>query len=145
MIFLNAEHKQFYSERHPKDVYERAFFYLIGLCPDTRRNIHALYDTDGIKPEAIHAGWQTSASVRLTRLAFNLYTDNVPTAHQYDAEGQIKPFCEDDFKEFRLYSISDIFCCEYAPYFMEAIKLRYPEYCKDVGISPKQPKELHVR
>jgi hypothetical protein len=145
MNFMNAEHKQFYIEKQPKDVYERAFFYLIGLCPDTRRNAHALYDADGIKPEAIHAGWQTSASARLTRLAFNLYTDNVPTAHQYDGEGQIKPFCEDDFKECRLYSISDIFCCEYAPYFMEAIKLRYPEYCRENSGRPTTSNKAVVR
>ena len=23
----------------------------------------------------------------------------------------------------------ELFCCGYAPYFMEGIKLRYPEYC----------------
>ena len=129
MNFISAEHKRFYYEMQPKDVYQRAFFYLIGLCPDTRRNAHELYNDDGIKPEAINAGWQTGTSAKLTRLAFNLYTDNVPTAYRHDDESRIKPPSGDDFRECRLYSISDIFCCEYAPYFMEAIKLRYPEYC----------------
>lgn len=26
------------------------------------------------------------------------------------------------------YAPSEIFCCSYAPYFWEAIKIRYPEY-----------------
>ena len=29
------------------------------------------------------------------------------------------------------YNVSEIFCCGYAPYFYEAIKLRYPEYTKE--------------
>ena len=28
-----------------------------------------------------------------------------------------------------LYTPEELFCCGYAPYFMEGIKLRYPEYC----------------
>lgn len=31
--------------------------------------------------------------------------------------------------ECREYTVGQIFCCEYAKYFLEAIKLRYPEYC----------------
>ncbi len=27
-------------------------------------------------------------------------------------------------------SVSDIFCCGYAVYFWQSIKLRYPEYCQ---------------
>ena len=33
-------------------------------------------------------------------------------------------------RECRKYSVSDIFCCSYAMYFWEGIKLRYPEYCR---------------
>lgn len=133
MRFMDDQHQQFYEQMKPKDSYQRALFYLIGLCPDTRRNVRELYDADGIKPEAIYAGWQTGVSMRLTRLAFNLYTDTVPTAHQYAPDGSSIPTTKEDFKECRLYSVSDIFCCEYAPYFMEAIKLRYPEYCRDMA------------
>lgn len=28
------------------------------------------------------------------------------------------------------YNPSEIFCCSYAPYFVEALKIRYPEYFK---------------
>ena len=31
-----------------------------------------------------------------------------------------------------LYTPEELFCCGYAPYFMEGIKLRYPEYCRDL-------------
>jgi len=30
-----------------------------------------------------------------------------------------------------LYSVEDLFCCGYAPYFWQAIQIRYPEYVKD--------------
>ena len=145
MIFISDEHKQFYFDMQPKDVYHRALFYLIGLCPDTRRNIDALYDAEGIKPEAIHAGWQTGTSAKVTRLAFNLYTDGVPTAYRYEDNGGCLPYNDDDFMECRLYSASDVFCCEYASYFMEAIKLRYPEYIKEISIPQKAHSESPVR
>ncbi len=31
--------------------------------------------------------------------------------------------------EYRYYTVEDLFCCGYAPYFWEAVRLRYPEYC----------------
>jgi len=74
-------------------------------------------------PDAINAGWQTSGSMRVTRLAFNLFTDCAATAYSDDDYP--------DVVELKYYSVSDIFCCEYAPYFIEAIKLRYPEFMKE--------------
>ena len=32
---------------------------------------------------ALHQGWQTSGSVRVVRLAFNLYTNGTPTVDDY--------------------------------------------------------------
>ena len=32
----------------------------------------------------------------------------------------------------------ELFCCEFAPYFMEGIKVRYPEYCRDLPAPKKQ-------
>lgn len=31
-----------------------------------------------------------------------------------------------------------LFCCEFAPYFMEGIKVRYPEYCRELPAPRKQ-------
>ena len=36
---------------------------------------------------------------------------------------------EDQLKEWQCYTVEDLFCCGYARYFWEAIKIRYPEYC----------------
>jgi hypothetical protein len=38
---------------------------------------------------------------------------------------------QEDYEENKIsyrYGVDEIFCCGYAPYFYEAIKLRYPEY-----------------
>ena len=73
-------------------------------------------------PESLHSEWQTGGSLKVTRLAFQLFTDGTPSAF----------LCLDkpDIVECKRYSVSDIFCCGYAPFFVEAIKLRYPEYLR---------------
>ena len=129
MLFKDKVHKEFYEtqlsiwqEKNGKkaDSYIQALIYTLGVCDDTRRHFSSLYDGSSVVPESIHAGWQTGGSVRITRLAFQLYTDGTPTAYLGSDNG--------DIEECRRYSVSDIFCCEFAPYFVEAIKLRYPEY-----------------
>lgn len=65
----------------------------------------------------MHGGWQTSGTVRVCQLAFNLWNG-------YSGERQ-----GDEFTP------NDLFCCEFAPYFMEGIKIRYPEYCRDISAS----------
>ena len=35
---------------------------------------------------------------------------------------------EEQVDECRRYSVEDLFCCCYAPYFWQAIQIRYPEY-----------------
>lgn len=145
MRFQSFEHQRFYERMKPKDCYQQALFYLIGLSPNTRNHAGELYSKDGINPEAIHAPWQTGTSVKLTRLAFNLYTDGVPTAHQFSESGQALPHSEETFKECQLYSVSDVFCCDYAPFFVEAIKLRYPEYCRSMETPEKPQKDRTAR
>ena len=122
MLFINDVHEQFYSKHRSTDVYRNAFFYSIGICTETRERVEALYDFEErcVRPEAVFAAWQTSETVKVSRLAFSLFTDGVPSA--YELKG------EEAFQECRLYSVSDIFCCGYASYFFQAIKLRYPEY-----------------
>ena len=57
-------------------------------------------------------------------MAFNLYCNGTPSVYDYeDAEEQLT--------ECKLYSVEDLFCCGYAPYFWQAIQIRYPEYVKD--------------
>ena len=125
--FADVEHLEFYnkqSRRLNPDCFLQALIYTLGVCPDTRRRFDELYDAKerAIVPGAIHRVWQTGGSLKVTRLAFQLFTGGAPSA-------LLAPD-EPDFDECRRYGVSDIFCCAYAPYFVEAIKLRYPEYMR---------------
>lgn len=81
--FSSKAHEQFYYqmlERCGKsDSYYRSFFYCVGISEDTRNHVDQIFDFKErlIKPEALHEGWQTGGSERLTRLAFNLWNGYV--------------------------------------------------------------------
>ena len=68
----------------------------------------------------MHGGWQTSGTVRVCRLAFNLWNGYTDPEHS------------------NAYSPEDLFCCEFAPYFMEGVKIRYPKYCRELPSVRKQ-------
>lgn len=72
-----------------------------------------------INIDSLQTAWQTSTSKKTTRLAFNLWN----SSNNYDSEEDL----ENRIVSKR-YNVSEIFCCSYAPYFWEAIKIRYPEY-----------------
>lgn len=85
--FRNTAHRDFFLENMMKcrvnDCYHRAFFYVMGIAGETRRNINQMFDfkNDCIEPEGMHAGWQTSGTVKVCHLAFNLwngYTEGTP-------------------------------------------------------------------
>ncbi len=80
------------------------------------------FETGCVKTECMSAGWQTSGSLKIIRMAFNLYCNDTPTVYE-------KEDVESQLKECGHYTVEDLFCCEYAPYFWQAIQLRYPEYC----------------
>lgn len=61
-----------------------------------------------------------AAPSRVCRLAFNLWN------------GYTEP------EQSNAFSPEDLFCCEFAPYFMEGIKIRYPEYCRELAPVKKQ-------
>ena len=122
--FADEAHKAFFMERLQKlrpDPYLKSLIYTLGVCRDTRRNFDSIYDggRHAIVPGAIRQPWQTGNSLKVTRLAFQLFTDTTPTAFMGGAN---------DIDECRRYSVSDIFCCSFAPYFFEAINIRYREY-----------------
>ena len=119
MKFASAEHQGFFEDtmKHIKelwgkdDTYHQAFFYLMGLTDETRRHIRELFafDNDSVNPEALDAAWQTGSTVRLCRLAFNLWNGYVE---------------EEEGEEFSPY---DLFACSLAPYFVVALRLRFPD------------------
>ena len=132
ITFRGQKHKDFFLEYLPKcryqDVYHKALVYCLGIDEDTRRNIDSIYDikTGCVKTECLHEGWITSGSARIIRLAFNLYCNGTPSVSEYedneDSDGALY--------ECKKYTVEELFCCGYAPYFMEAVKVRYPEYCR---------------
>ena len=128
IIFKDKQHKEFYMDFLPKcryqDEYHKALVYCLGLSGDTRANARQIYDfeTGNVKPECLQAGWLTSGSGRIIRMAFNLYCNGTPSVFDYKKK-------DDQIRECRSYTVEDLFCCSYARYFWEAIRLRYPEYC----------------
>ncbi len=118
--FADKEHKDFFCQMLAKtrnnDAYHQAFFYAMGICAETRRNIHTLFDfkEGGIRPEGLAAAWQTGGTRRLCRLAFNLWNGWT----EEGKENRSTPY--------------ELFDCGFAPYFFEAIRLRYPEYCRSL-------------
>ena len=127
IIFISEAHEKFYYEKlkevRYQDVYHKALCYCLGISDDTRRNANRIYDfkTGCVKTECLQEGWQTSGSVKVVRMAFNLYCNGTPSVDDYkDAEEQIN--------ECRQYTVEELFCCAYAPYFWQAIQIRYPEY-----------------
>ena len=122
--FLDEQHKQFYEEKlkltGKEDVYRKALIYTLGICETTREHFNDIFDMkEGlINRNSLQSEYQTSTSMKVTRMAFSLWNNNC-----YDSDEDI----ENEIVSTH-YTPSDIFCCSYAPYFYEAIKIRYPEY-----------------
>ncbi len=98
-----------------KDVYHQSLAYLIALDDVCRNHVEEIYDFEErcINPDSLVEPWQTSTSIKTILLAFNLFTGH-------------SDWCPEGLKSG--FTPSDIFCCEYAPYYWEAIKIRYPKY-----------------
>ena len=86
IIFKSKEHRDFFLEMMSKckvnDCYHRAFFYVMGIAGETRANINQMFDfkQDCIEPEGMYGGWQTSGTVKVCHLAFNLWNNYVERA-----------------------------------------------------------------
>ena len=66
-------------------MYHKALCYCIGINNDTRRNADRIYDfkTGCVKTECLNEGWQTSGSMKVVRMAFNLYCNGTPSVDDY--------------------------------------------------------------
>ena len=123
MQFRDTKHEEIFNELCEKmrysDTYHQSLAYLIALDSVCREHISEIFnvDEDGIEPSCINRAWQTSTSRRTTRLAFNLWNG---TTADITSDGE-------EYNS-NLYAVDEIFCCEYAPYYWQSIKLRYPEY-----------------
>lgn len=99
-----------YPEKYP-DPYREALAYLIASSEDTYNHRHQLYNEEErcIIPEAVKEEWQTGSSLKITRLAFNLFTASI----NWCEDGE-EMYCTPDY----IFDSSD------APYFVEAVRLR---------------------
>ena len=101
--FRDTAHRDFFLENMMKcrvnDCYHRAFFYVMGIASETRANINQMFNfkEDCIEPEGMHGGWQTSGTVKVCHLAFNLWNG-------YAEEGRERYFTPEE-----------LFCCELLP------------------------------
>ena len=136
MIFISDAHEQFYYEKlkevRYQDVYHKALVYCLGISNDTRNHINKIYDfkTGCVKTECLKEGWQTSGSVKVVRMAFNLYCNGTPSVSDYRKT-------KEQLSECSQYTVEELFCCSYAPFFWQAVQIRYPEYAT-------YNKKLHV-
>lgn len=116
IIFKSKEHKGFYETNIEKvtcpDCYHKALIYAIGISEITRNHFSEIYsyEKDCILRNCLRSAWVTGSTIKLLRLAFNLYTDRTVEAAKDD----------------RLYSVFEIFSnYEFAPFFMQAVLLRF--------------------
>lgn len=130
MKFIDNEHRNFWKDKleimqmHGKtDVYYKSLVYILGISQITRENFDRIFDLKNgeINIDSLKDAWQTESSLKITRMAFNLWNNCNYDSMEDVENGNISIY----------YNTSDIFCTNYAPYFYEGIKLRYPEYTKE--------------
>lgn len=117
MKFYDVEHEQGYkaiiSRMAYADEYHNAVAYLLALDNVTRKHVSDVFNfaDDCIVPDALSKAWQTSTSLKTTRLAFNLWCG----------------WCSDSEEEpnAEAYSVASIFNSGYAEYYLNAIGIRF--------------------
>ena len=129
MIFQDKEHEKMFNklckEMPYLDNFHMSLAYLLTLDTVLRYHIGALYDVnkDVIIFDGLNKPFQTSTSSKTTRLAFNLWSGSVydsdPPEAYIDKNGQKK------YVPSKYYAPDNIFNCTYAPYYFEAIKMRF--------------------
>lgn len=124
--FCNALHKGYYgdilSAMKSCDCYHRSMAYLLALDSVLSRQPDSVFDfqEDMIKRDGLHKGFQTGTSMKTTRLAFNLWNGCCDDGEMYtDKDGY-----ETDLPSHN-YAPDEIFSSIYAPYYWQAIRLRF--------------------
>ena len=124
MKFIELEHKKFYEQKLKEigsnDIYRKTIIYTLGICETTREHFNDIFNLrDGlINRNSLQAPYQTGTSMKVTRMAFSLWNSNSYDSDEDKENGQVSTY----------YNPNEIFSCSYAPYFWEAIKIRFPEY-----------------
>ena len=132
MKFASKEHQKFWLEKFEEmiqlrktDVYYKSIIYALGMCETTRKNFDDIFNLKRgeINIDALQGKYQTGTSEKVTRLAFSLWN-----GCNFDREQDIE-----NKNLSANYNVSEIFSCSYAPYFYEAIRIRYPEYTREIS------------
>lgn len=130
--FKNNAHSERYQELMKNmlhdNVYYRSVAYLIALNDDCYRNMSSIFNIEKgrIILEGVNEGWQTSSSLRVTRLIYNLWN------------GYCYSECEsEDPTPSSDYTVSEIFYDSDSRYFFEAIKIRYPEHFRYINLEER--------
>ena len=127
--FRDEDHERNYNfilDMMPySDIERKALAYLFALDTVCFEHIRDLYDfsDNRIMLSGLKKDWQTGTSGRTTRLAFNLYN-----RHCSDGETYIGSDGTEDSLPSACYSPAYLFCCEYAKYYVEALKIKFPEW-----------------
>ena len=127
--FRDEEHERNYNfilDMMPySDIERKALAYLFALDTVCFEHIRDLYDfsDNRIMLSGLEKDWQTGTSGRTTRLAFNLYNSHCSDGETYIGSDGIEESLPSAY-----YSPAYLFCCEYAKYYAEALKIRFPEF-----------------
>lgn len=139
ILFAGKKHEDLFfdlfKKMKTKDCYHGAVAYLLSLDTVIQDHINRVFDfkEDVIKPECLHEAWQTGTSKKTTRLLFNLWNGTFKDLKRPTDEDEEEDEEEAEQERCRTsmyYAPDEIFSCSYAPYYWQAIQLRYPEYSK---------------
>ena len=126
--FINLEQRAFFEKKVKelgiaRDLYRLALVYTLSLTGNCRKHFNKCYNTSTryICLEVFNGEWITSTDMKAICLGFCLFTARLRTV--YSKRDFINCFWE----AFG-YNPSELFGCELAPYFCEAIKLIESEY-----------------
>ena len=126
--FINLEQRAFFEKKVKelgiaRDLYRLALVYTLSLTGNCRKHFNKCYNTSTryICLEVFNGEWITSTDMKAICLGFCLFTARNRTV--YSKRDFINCFWE----AFG-YNQSELFDCELAPYFCEAIKIICPEY-----------------
>ena len=130
MKFMNDSHKLFFlktiQKSSSRDEYYKALFYVLGLTTETREYVDDLFDFKRglIRTEGLKKSWQTGTTRKVTYLAFNLFNGGCPSVYELNDP-------KEKMAELEMYTVSTIFSCYLAPWFWEAVKIRFPFYIEE--------------
>ena len=81
--FYDDEQRKFFLRHNGEklDIYNKSLVYLLSLTEDTRKHFASIYDESKreINIDILSKSWQTSTSIIICRLAFNLFNGFIGT------------------------------------------------------------------